>query len=309
MTQLPDISVVMSVYNGADHMRESMDSILSQEGVSLELIVVNDGSTDDSGRILDEYARRDSRVRVIHQKNQGLTRALITGCAEARGKYIVRNDCGDISLPQRFFRQLSCIGAHPEAALVSCGTRFVGPGGELLYEVNHDPSEGTKRLLTWTLSGIRGPSHHGSTLFPRELYLKVGGYREAFYFAQDLDLWIRLAQQGEHIILSEILYQASVTVGALSGLYRKEQLATTQIIFESARLRQLGLNDSTALKKASSVRPFQKRRNNRREKAKASYFIGMCLKNRGDRKAIGYFKQAVKLSPFHIKAWWRLLNV
>jgi glycosyltransferase involved in cell wall biosynthesis len=309
MIKRPDISVVMGVYNGADHLRESMDSILSQEGVSLELIVVNDGSTDDSGRILDEYARRDRRVRAIHQENRGLTRALISGCAEAQGKYIARNDCGDISLPRRFARQLACIKAHPEAALVSCGTRFVGPGGELLYDVNHDPSDATKRLLAWTLSEIRGPSHHGSTLFPRERYLKAGGYREAFYFAQDLDLWIRLVQQGEHIILPELLYQASVTVGALSGQYRNEQLATTHIIFESARLRRRGLDDSAALEKACSIHPVRKRTNRRRQKAQASYFIGMCLKNRGDQMAIGYFKEAVKLFPFHLKAWWRLLTV
>ena len=76
-----EISVVMSVYNGASSFAVTMNSILSQEGVKFEFIVVNDGSTDNSGEILDDYARCDDRVRVIHQGNTGLTRALIRGCA------------------------------------------------------------------------------------------------------------------------------------------------------------------------------------------------------------------------------------
>ena len=70
----------MSVYNGASNLAATMNSILSQEGVSFEFIVVNDGSTDKTGEILDDFARRDSRVRIIHQENYGLTRALINGC-------------------------------------------------------------------------------------------------------------------------------------------------------------------------------------------------------------------------------------
>ena len=88
----------MSVYNGASNLAATMDSILSQEGVEFEFIVVNDGSTDATGEILDDYARRDNRVRVIHQENTGLTRALIRGCAAASGEFIARQDAGDVSL-------------------------------------------------------------------------------------------------------------------------------------------------------------------------------------------------------------------
>ena len=100
MSTNPEVSVVMSVYNGASNLAATMDSILSQEGVELEFIVVNDGSTDETGEILDDYARRDDRVRVIHQENTGLTRALIRGCAAATGEFIARQDAGDVSLPE-----------------------------------------------------------------------------------------------------------------------------------------------------------------------------------------------------------------
>src|SRR5262245_6785124 len=101
MTANCEVSVVMSVYNGASNLPATINSILSQEGVALEFIVVNDGSTDKTGEILDDYARRDNRVRVIHQKNTGLTRGLIRGCDAARGEFIARQDAGDISLPER----------------------------------------------------------------------------------------------------------------------------------------------------------------------------------------------------------------
>ena len=80
MSRSPDVSVVMSVYNGASHLVPTVDSILTQKGVPFEYIIVNDGSSDKTGEILDDYVRRDRRVRVIHQKNTGLTRALIRGC-------------------------------------------------------------------------------------------------------------------------------------------------------------------------------------------------------------------------------------
>src|SRR5262249_3399639 len=143
-----------SVYNGADRLPETMESILSQEGVSLEFVIVNDGSKDGAGAILDGYADRDPRVRVLHQKNQGLTCALIRGCAAARGEYIVRQDAGgDISLPGRLERQLTHLSQCSDAVMSSCGTRYVGPAGETLYEITQSESQ-----LDWNLRRVSSNS-------------------------------------------------------------------------------------------------------------------------------------------------------
>ena len=133
MSGNPEVSVVMSVYNGASDLAVTMDSILSQEGVEFEFIVVNDGSSDKTGQILNDYAQRDSRVRIIHQENTGLTRALIRGCDAARGEFIARQDAGDVSLPSRLKSQASLLRDHPDCVLVSCWTDMVGPEGEFLY--------------------------------------------------------------------------------------------------------------------------------------------------------------------------------
>src|SRR5215471_8330953 len=133
MNTYPEVSIVMSVYNGASRLAATLDSILTQEGVALEFIVVNDGSTDTSGRILNDYASRDSRVRVIHQGNTGLTRALIRGCDAARGEFIARQDAGDTSLPARLKSQVDVLRKQQDCVLVSCWTDVVGPKGEFLY--------------------------------------------------------------------------------------------------------------------------------------------------------------------------------
>ena len=307
MTDSPDISVVMSVYNGATDLRRSVDSILSQEGVNLELIVVNDGSTDPSINILQEYASSDERVRVVSQQNQGLTRALVVGCAAARGEYIGRQDVGDISLPGRLIKQLDCIRETPDSAFVSCGTRFVGPKGEHLYDVSRDPTEATTHLLTLNQHEIKGPSSHPSTLFSRSLYERVGGYRSPFYFAQDLDLWIRLAERGRHVVIPEVLYEASITVDSISGLHRKEQIALTTIMLEGAGLRRKGLSEQHILNRAESIRPIKRRPASRLVRARAFYFIGSCLRRRNNPQAAYYFRQALKSYPLHFKSAVRLL--
>lgn len=307
MSVNPDVSVVISVYNGARYLRETVDSILAQEGVLFEVVAVNDGSTDQSAKILEEYACRDERVRVFQQENLGLTRSLIRGCSEARGKYIARQDAGDISLPSRLRKQMTCIAENDDAAFVSCGTRFVGPAMEHLYDVNHDPGESTSRLRTLELNEVRGPSIHGCTLYPRHIYERVGGYRSDFYFAQDLDLWIRLAEQGQHIVMPEILYQASISAGSITGQYRKEQIETAKVILECAKLRRDGKSEEPALRKARKIRPTQKRNGSRLGRARALYFIGMCLKEKGQPLARDYFKQAFQTYPLHLKSAVRIL--
>jgi glycosyltransferase involved in cell wall biosynthesis len=306
MTTHPLVSVVMSAYNGADFLGDSVRSILAQEGVDFELIVVNDGSSDGSTLLLDRFAEADSRVRVIHQDNRGVTRALARGCALARGTYIARQDCGDLSLPGRLLNELRAMESGPGTALVSCATRFVGPQGELLYDVAVGEADAMAGLLTLELQNLRGPAHHGSTLFRRDLYERVGGYREQFYFAQDLDLWIRLAELGGHTALPDLLYLATFSPRSISSLQRRRQIASARIILECARLRRAGLSESQAIGRAASIVP-DGRGAGASDIASALYFVGVCLRKRGDPRARQYFRDALRAYPLHFKSAVRLL--
>ena len=306
MTAEPLVSVVMSVYNGADTLRDTVESVLSQEGVDLEFIIVNDGSTDASASMFDSLAAADARIRLLHQANQGLTRALINGCALARGKYIARQDCGDRSLPGRLRAQLQAMRSHPEAALVSCGTGFVGPNLEPLYDVTLTGAEAETGLQTLELTRLRGPAHHGSTLFRRDLYERVGGYREQFYFAQDLDLWTRMVDHGRHVAMPDLFYQATFALGSISSLQRQRQIESATLILECARLRRDGQSDAPALSKARQIVPQEGRASNT-ETASALYFVGTCLSKRRDPRARRYYREALRANPLHLRSALRLL--
>ena len=306
MSAVPLVSVVMSVYNGADALHETIESVLAQEGVDFEFIIVNDGSRDASGAMLDAFASADSRIRAIHQTNQGLTKALIHGCALAQGKYIARQDCGDRSLPGRLRAEVDIITTHADAALVSCATLMVGPSGEPLYNLVLSAENAANGLTTLDIEKLHGPAHHGSTLFRRDLYENVGGYRAQFYFAQDLDLWTRLIEHGSHIALTEFYYEAAFTLGSISGMQRHRQIACAKLILESARLRREGQSDETITTKARAIIPDGKKATPR-DRAAALYFVGRCLSRRRDARAKNYYRDALRAHPFHLKSALRLL--
>lgn len=306
MTSSPIVSVVMSVYNGADSLCESIRSVLLQEKVDFEFIVINDGSIDASASLLEGFAAADPRIRLLHQSNQGLTRALMHGCALARGQYIARQDCGDRSLPGRLRSEVDVMESRPEAALVSCGTHVVGPQGEPLYDVVLTEAEASAGLLTPDMGQLCGPAHHGSTLFRRDLYERVGGYREQFYFAQDLDLWTRMVEHGRHVAIPDVLYQARFTVGSISSLQRQHQIECAKLILECARLRRAGQDDAPVASRARRIVP-NGGKTAHTDLASALYFVGTCLSKRSDPRAKRYYREALRAYPLHFKSAVRLL--
>ena len=122
---MPLVSVVMSVYNDEERVGRSIDSILQQTFQDFEFIIINDGSTDGTVQVLDRYADQDSRIRVIHQENTGLTQALIRGCQQVQGQFIARQDSGDLSMPERLQAQSDFLTNHPDVSLVEIGRAHV----------------------------------------------------------------------------------------------------------------------------------------------------------------------------------------
>jgi glycosyltransferase involved in cell wall biosynthesis len=299
----------MSVYNGEQYLAETIESILHQEGVDFEFIVINDGSTDRTSKILQDYSDKDKRIKVIHQVNQGLTKALIKVCSEAKGIYIARQDVGDISLPGRLLMQKEALDADDTLAFVACWTEFCGPRGEFLFLV-----KGTGRATTPTSiisrdekkGTIDGPSHHGAVMFRRDVYIKVGGYREEFYFGQDWDLWYRLAESGKFQVVGQTLYRALVTPGSISGDYRKAQERLANLS-RAALIRRLdGRHDEDILREAARIRKRDNHRLSWVKEAAWLYFIGECLRKNGDARAFSYLWKAFRTNPVALRTWVRL---
>jgi glycosyltransferase involved in cell wall biosynthesis len=292
------ISVIMAVYNGSSRLRETLASIAAQTEPDFELIVVDDGSTDDTPHILASFP--DPRLRVITQPNAGLTRALIRGCAEARADAIARHDSGDRSHPDRFRRQLALLDQH---VLVAAATRMRGPAAEELYISRGDGDEVRRSLLHDPAARIHGIPHHASSMFRREDYLAAGGYREAFRFAQDLDLWIRLASGGPIAIVDEVLYEATLEPSSISSIHRREQEELTRL---AVALRDSGDDAEPALL-AEAARVLPSRKASKRDEAAGLYFIAKCLRRQHDRSWRRYLLRALARNPLHLRSWASLL--
>ena len=286
----PPVSVVMAVYNGAEHLGATLDSILGQTFADFELIVVDDGSTDATPEILRRCP--DPRLRVVTQpKNEGLTDSLIRGCGEARGLAIARHDCGDCSHPERLARQLAVLESAPDVVLVSCYTRYRAPGGEELYTAEGDGDAVRRSLREAPVETIRGLSAHGSAMFRREDYVAAGGYRTRFRVAQDLDLWVRLAARGRIVFVPEVLYEAAIEPSAISARKRAEQIASARVA--------LALRDGKEPESVRTPAPVSARR----AEADTLYFIASCLRRRRDPRWLPYARRAIRRNPLLVRAW------
>ncbi len=302
MSTIPLISVVTSVYNGERYLRRSIESVLSQEGVDFEMIVVDDGSTDASGRILTEIAAGDSRLRILRQENRGLTAALIRGCSEARGRLIARHDSDDSSLPGRLEAQSRRLLEEPETALVSCWSLALGPRDETLLEIVRpdDDAAATRDLV----SGTHGPAGHGSVMFRAEQYRRAGGYRDEFRFGQDWDLWLRLTELGRLAFIPRFLYAFRVLEHSISARRRNQQEALGRLARLCRAARDRGEPETQLLEKAREVSAAPG--GGWAWAGRGSYFIGKCLFDRRDRRAIPYLRRSVALSPWNLRMWGAL---
>lgn len=304
----PDVSVVTAVFNGLPYLEDSLRSVLDQEGVSLELIVVDDGSTDGSSEVLEKIAAGDERVRILTQENQGLTRSLIRGCREARGQFIARHDADDLSLPGRLETQLAALQENEGLGLVSCGTRIVGPKGEFLrFDVRDgDPEVATPALLLEKKGVI-----HGSAMMRREAYEAVGGYRPEFYYGQDADLWLRLAARFQFRAVQEEGYCHRLCPESISGGSRETQREFGRIGQAASRVRLNGGTDHDLVAEARTLSEQVKsgagvlKGAGRKGIARGNYFIAAQLAAQGDSRCRDYFREAAKADPFFVKAWAR----
>lgn len=310
MTTEPQISVVMSVYNEESCLNKTIDSVLSQTGVELELIIVNDGSTDQSEAIIRQRMREDSRVILVNQPNQGLTKSLIDGCQRAKGVYIARQDAGDISQPNRLSAQLDAFESNSELAIVSTATAFAAPDGEIFTEIIQSEQAAEHGLKYSGKGTLQGPPHHGSVMFRRDLYNRAGGYRSKFVVAQDLDLWTRLIELGGHISLQAIYYVAGANKDSISALRRPAQIKAMVFIERCCETRQAGGSDKAILESMdrSEGSPNSTDQATKKTTADFYYFIASNLLERKNPASRKYFKKALIANPWHLKARLKLLR-
>ena len=208
---IPAVSVLMPVYNAEAYLAEAVKSVLSQTFEDFDFVIVNDGSTDRSGKMLEEFARADRRINLISRPNTGIVGALNDGLKAAEAPLIARMDADDVSVPMRLQRQVDYMKAHPEC--VALGGRVVGtdPYGCVLFRSEHKLTH--EEIDAELLKGVGWALVHPAVMMRREAVEKVGGYRKEFQWVEDLDLFLRLAEIGRLANLSEelLLYRQHTT--------------------------------------------------------------------------------------------------
>jgi glycosyltransferase involved in cell wall biosynthesis len=230
----PLVSVVVAVHNGEDFLRDAIASILEQTLTTIELVIIDDGSTDSTSLILDEYASSDSRVVVLRQENQGLARSLNRGLAVARAPLVARLDADDVSLPDRLERQRIFLGDHEDVVLVGGAVTFIDATGRpFADDIMYPQTDAEIRAALPTVT----PFVHSAVMARRAAVLDLGGYRPVFSETEDLDLWLRLSERHRLANLADtvVLYRMHEGQATVRKLEVQALAATAARL--SARIR------------------------------------------------------------------------
>lgn len=286
------ISVLMPVYNAQKYIKAAVGSILNQTLTSFEFIIINDGSTDESLKILEGYALQDARIKLVSRENQGLIKTLNEGLKLAKGRYIARMDADDISLPSRFEKQLKYLEKNSDCIAVGTSAQLIDADGDIVGTMaclqTHSEIDGAH------LKGHGGAIVHPSAMIRREETLVAGGYLDEYPHAEDLDLWLRLAEVGKLANIPEPLF-----------LYRQhlDSIGYTKTLsqFESAKRsvidthRRRGIDPPSSLYAEIMVQP-----------TRADIYAKWgwwALNEKNIASARKYAKKSLLTNPFNWQAW------
>ena len=186
---MPAVSIVMSVYNGARFVEQTVHSVLAQTLQDFEFIIIDDGSRDGSAEILERLAAQDSRIRLVRQENRGLIASLNRGIELTQAEYIARIDADDLMMPERLAVQAAFLDAYPEVGVVSSNADTIDAEGNVIGQWVK-PSSDT--ALRWHLL-FSPPMMHPSVMYRKSVVVAAGMYATDAPHAEDFDLWVRLS--------------------------------------------------------------------------------------------------------------------
>jgi glycosyltransferase involved in cell wall biosynthesis len=232
----PQISVIMSVYNGSRYLSESIESIRNQTFTDWEFIIINDGSTDNSESIVQGWQKQDERIKLISREHKGLTISLNQGLSYAQGQYIARMDADDIALPHRFAKQVAFLDENPDHVAVGCRMLVIDPEGMPIFSCSklttHDEIDAAY------MAGQAGIIGHPAVMIRRHVLQSIGGYREQFTYAQDRDLFLRLAEVGKLANLPDTLMKFRLYPTSVGHTRRSEQKQCAKLATIEAHQRR-----------------------------------------------------------------------
>jgi glycosyltransferase involved in cell wall biosynthesis len=205
------VSVLMPAWNAEKYIAEAIHSVLKQTFNDFELLIINDGSTDDTVSVIKQFT--DPRIRIIEQSRQGIAEALNVGLKYAKGQYIARFDADDICLPERLQKQISFLDQYPDYVLIGCDAEFIAENGDHLFNCHcsgHTHEEIIQKFYLYC------PFFHSGVIYHKESVIKAGGYSPDAHRFEDYLLWTQLAKYGKYYNLPEQLIRIRINPGSVT---------------------------------------------------------------------------------------------
>lgn len=217
----PKVSIIMSVYNGAEFLSGSILSILNQSFGDFEFIIVNDASKDTSLSILEEFQKKDQRIKIINNEfNIGLTKSLNRALINSHGEYLARLDSGDISLPERIEMQVNFLDTHKDIGLVGSWMNIINTNGDILKEIKYPVED--KRIRKILINS--NPFAHSSIMFRRSMLPKIDIYDEVYRYAQDYKLYFDLFPYMKFANIPKVLVEYRMMPNSITSTKNKDQM-------------------------------------------------------------------------------------
>lgn len=218
--KMPLVSIITATYNDETYIESSIRSVLSQDFTDFEYLIINDGSSDGTKKIIERLQKEDNRIRIINQKNQGLVASLNRGLKEAKGKYIARIDGDDEWLPHKLKTQVEALEANDRLVLIGGGAEIINqdsvPTGFIL---NVARDEDIRLGLC-----LFNQFNHSSVVYRRQVALDAGLYPNTCP-AEDYDLFSKFTAYGELANIPYAVFRYRISDGSISSQRRDEQNA------------------------------------------------------------------------------------
>jgi glycosyltransferase involved in cell wall biosynthesis len=224
----PLVSIVVPTYNRADLLPQALDSCLGQTCRDLEVVVVNDGSRDNTEEVLRQYAGRDTRVRFFSKKNEGIADTLNYGHDRARGKYVGWTSDDNLYYPEAIGVMVDYLEGHPDVGLVYADARMIDAGDKVL-RIIHAPEPDVMAKKEFL---------QAAGLYRREVYSTVGGFRRRWVRCQDFDFYIRAHKQFKAAHIPKVLYDYRWHEMSMSGNHEAHMLENAALLASHADCRQ-----------------------------------------------------------------------
>ncbi len=241
----PDISVIMPVFNAQRYVADAVESILQQDSVDFEFLIVDDGSTDSTFEILKRYALADKRIRLWSRENTGYVFALNELLSVARGQFIARMDADDVAAKERLWQQRIFLESHTDCICVGSRVNVIGPEGEPIGPrvEQFDHADIDEALLAANAFAMV----HPSCMYRATAIRYVGGYDTTLAIAEDIDLFLKLAEIGRLANLRSCLLNYRMHAASVTHSKLVESHETTSRVINLARATTFAARDLSDL--------------------------------------------------------------